>query len=74
MIQNLSRWLMQWFMSLGLESEAALAATIFTFFVGILILVIIVDKLMKTRLFRPLIWWIGKAYKEDDDTYPEEGE
>lgn len=66
MLQSISKWLMQWFMSLGLESEAALAATIFMFFVGTLILVIIADKLMKTRLCRPLRRRIEKAYTEDD--------
>lgn len=64
---------MQWFMSLGLESEAALAATIFTFFVGILILVIIADKLMRTRLCRPIRRLIGKAYEEDDTYSSDEG-
>ena len=57
---------MQWFMSLGLNPEAALTATIFTFMISVVVLVAIADKVIKTRFCRPLRRLIDKAYKEDD--------
>lgn len=62
---------MQWFMSLGLESEAAFTATMFVFIIGILLLIAIADKVIKMRLCRPLRRRIEKAYEEDDTYSPD---
>jgi hypothetical protein len=71
MLKEVTKWLMQWFMSHGLTSEAALVTTIFVIIIGIVVLVIIADKVIRSRMCRPLRRYINEIYKEDDTYGPD---
>lgn len=70
MLQSISKWLIDFFMSLGLPFEGALLLTIMAFFLVFAAFVCAGARIAKSRLCRPLRRHVDKITREDDTYGP----